>query len=68
MHRLINQTADTAGTVQVEYAQAVQAICQNHSKVTLETLQEASRDWGFKWPPHLITGTHRAPEWPGKGA
>jgi hypothetical protein len=67
-YRLINQTADTARTVQVKYAQAVQAICQNHSKVTLESLEEASRDWGFKWLPHLIVGTNRTPECPGKGA
>lgn len=65
-HRLINQTADTAQSVQVKYAQAVQAICQNHSKVTLGSLEEASRDWGFKWLPHLITETNRTPECPGK--
>ena len=67
-YRLINRTDDTARTVQVKYAQAVQAICQNHSKVTLESLEEASQNWGFKWLPHLITETNRTPECPGKGA
>jgi hypothetical protein len=67
-YRLVSQTADTARTVQAKYAQAVEAICHDHSKVTLESLEEASRNWGFKWLPHLITETNRTPECPGKGA
>ena len=67
-YRLVSQTADTARTVQAKYAQAVQAICHDHSKVTLESLEEASRNWGFKWLPHLITETNRTPECPSKGA
>jgi hypothetical protein len=67
-YRLIDQTTDAASAVQPKYAQAIQAICRDHSKVTLESLEAASRDWGFKWLPHLITETNRTPECPGKGA
>lgn len=67
-YRLIDQTTDAASVVQVKYAQAVEAICHDHPKVTLESLEQASRDWGFKWLPHLITETNRTPVCPGKGA
>jgi hypothetical protein len=66
-YRLIGQTTDAASAVQAKYAQAVQAICQNHSKVTLEDLEDQSRNWGFKWLPHLITETNRTPECGSKG-
>jgi hypothetical protein len=67
-YRLVSRTVETARTVQPKYAQAVRDICHNHSKVTLQDLEQASRDWGFKWLPHLITETNRTPACPGKGA
>lgn len=66
-YRLIGQTTNAASAVQAKYAQAVQEICRNHSKVTLEDLEEQSRNWGFKWLPHLITETNRTPECSSKG-
>ena len=67
-YRLVSQTVETARTVRPKYAQAVRDICRNHSKVTLQDLEQASRDWGFKWLPRLITETNRTPACPGKGA
>jgi hypothetical protein len=67
-YRLVSQTSDMAQTVQAKYAQAVREICRDHPKVALENLEEASRNWGFKWLPHLIIKTNRTPECPGKGS
>jgi hypothetical protein len=67
-YRLIGQTTEAAAEVQAKYAQAVLSICQNHSKITLEDLEEQSQNWGFKWLPHLITETNRTPECGSKGS
>lgn len=61
-YRLIGRTTEAASAVQAKYSQAVATICRDHSKVTLEDLEEQSRNWGFKWLPHLITETNRTPE------
>ena len=61
-YRLIGRTTEAASAVQAKYSQAVSAICRDHSKVTLEDLEEQSRNWDFKWLPHLITETNRTPE------
>ena len=62
---LIDQTVETAKAVEIKYQAAIQAICQQHSKITLEDLKLASKDWGIRWLPHLITDTNRTPKCPG---
>jgi hypothetical protein len=61
---LIHKTAEIAKTVQMRYAAAIEAICQQHPQITLDELEAASRDWGFAWRPRLITETNRTPTCP----
>ena len=62
---LIGQTVESSRAVQIKYRAAIQAICQQHSQITLADLQLASKDWGIVWQPHIITETNRTPKCPG---
>lgn len=59
---LVKDTARISSTVEAKYADAVKAICREHSQVTLQDLQAASKDWGFEWRPQLITETNQTPK------
>lgn len=57
----VEQNIESWKMVEPKYQEAVRNICREHSKVTLEALEAASKDWGFEWRPRLITETNRTP-------
>jgi hypothetical protein len=63
-YELIKETNAISTTVELKYREAVQAICQQHSEITLEDLKLAAQDWGFRWQPELIAETNRMPKCP----
>jgi hypothetical protein len=62
---LVRQTLALSRVVQAKYRQAVNDICQQHSKVTLADLQQASSAWGIDWRAKQLADTNQLPQCPG---